>query len=176
MKDSFLLRSFDRLMTPRQRYRYYDLKLEGYRLIATKEDQRLAGNLVAAGRSRERRRGFGHSPIKPYRDYYGGFTLQTMLLPQELPVRFAIGYLLHQRVTTEDDLSSFSWLRLATGLTEKLYPNLADEKQLFQYLLDRSKYPHCLITRVYHYLQMDLYDVLARLITEVHSGEGRISP
>lgn len=172
MKDSFILRSFDHLVNPRRRYRYYDLKLEGYRTIASKEDQRQAGNLIIAAQSGRGQRGFGPNPVKPYRDYYGGFRLQICLLSQEIPVRFAIGYHLPQGITTIDDFSSFSWLRLATGLKDKLYPNLADEKQLLHYLLGCSKYPHCLITRVYYYLQMDLYDALIRLITEVHSGVG----
>lgn len=112
MTDSFALKIVDSLIKPRQCYEYGDICIEGYRLIATKEEQSHAGSLNPEPHPQKRVRSFGHSPIKPYRDYYGEFTLRTSLVPDELTVRFAIGYTILSKVVTVDDMSNFSWLRL----------------------------------------------------------------
>lgn len=171
MNDSFYFKMMDRLFKPKNWYIYTDPALEGYRLIASKTDQTNAGLLeMAAGSSiKVKERKFGINPIKPYRDYYGNFRLTIKLLPeasQELEVRFAIGYTINNKILTADDYSNFGWLRLAKASQGMLYPNLCDQKQLLEFLLDQSKHPRFLITRVYHYLQFELYEKLTIAISE----------
>ncbi len=171
MDGSLTLKVMDRMIKPKSWYSYTEPALEGYRLIASKTDQSNAGLLeVAAGSSaKARERKFGINPIKPYRDYYGSFRLKIKLLPEagrELEVRFAIGYTINNKIFTVDDYSNFGWLRLAKASKGRLYPNLSDQKQLLEFLLDQSQYPRFLITRVYHYLQFELYEKLAIAILE----------
>ncbi len=166
MEDSLILKVMDRLIKPKNWYTYTDPVVEGYRLIASKTDQTNAGLLeMAVSLSKEPKvRKFGINPVKPYRDYYGSFHLKTKLLPEsepEIEVKFAIGYTINNKVLTADDYSNFGWLRLAKARTGMLYPNLSDQKQLLELLIDQSKYPSFLITRVYHYLQFELYEKLA---------------
>ena len=161
---SWILNMIDWALRPERAYQYQDVRIEGFRLIANKSQQRSAGLLVEEKGPTERIRGFGLSPIKPYRDYYGGLTLITQLLPEPIPVRFAIGYTFHTKVVTVDDMSNFGWLRLATDRPDWLYPNLSDQKQLLGYLLEHSKKPAFYVTRVYHYFQFDLYQTLVSQI------------
>jgi hypothetical protein len=164
MTDSLFLKVTDYWLKPRTWYQYTGLTIDGYRMIATKEDQRQAGAFEVAPRPLERVRQFGRSPITPYRDYYGQFGLQIKLLPEPIEVKFAIGYASHTKLVTVDDYAKFSWLRLCTGIDQLLYPNLAQQKQLLEYLLTHSVKPRLIITRVYQYLQFDLYqDLTARI-------------
>lgn len=171
MQDNFILRVADFFIKPQTWYQYSQLQIAGYRIISNKEEQRRAGELEAAVRPAERPRQFGLSPIKPYRDYYGVFRLQTRLLPEELDVKFAIGYTINSKIVTVDDYSNFSWLRLCTGLDQILYPNLSQQKQMLDYFLARSKQPRFLISRVYHYLQSELYQYLTAEIIQQESGQ-----
>lgn len=175
MGDSFILKMMDRLIKPRTWYQYTEPVIEGYRLIASKTDQANAGSLETAAGSAPglKTRQFGFNPVKPYRDYYGYFRLSTKLLPEDHPeieVKFAIGYTINQKVLTADDYSNFGWLRLAKTRSGMLYPNLSEQKGLLQLLLDESQYPRFLITRVYHYLQFELYEKLASAILERENG------
>lgn len=174
MGDSLILRMLDRLIKPRTWYHYTEPVIEGYRLIASKTDQANAGRLeTAAGAAPElKTRRFGFNPVKPYRDYYGHFRLSTKLLPgyPELEVKFAIGYTINHKVLTADDYSNFGWLRLAKARDGMLYPNLSEQQGLLQLLLEESQYPRFLITRVYHYLQFELYEKLASAILERENG------
>jgi len=175
MDDIVILKVMDRLIKPRSWYQYTEPVLEGYRLIASKTDQTNAGGLETAVKSASelKTRQFGSNPVKPYRDYYGHFRLATKLLPEghpELEVKFAIGYTINNKVLTADDYSNFGWLRLAKARTGMLYPNLCDQKQLLQLLLGESPFPRFLTTRVYHYLQFELYEKLITLISEYEKG------
>lgn len=171
MTDSFVLKMVDLLIKPQQCYCYRDIRIEGYRLITTKEEQNEAGALYPVAHHQRKIRSFGHNPLQPYRDYYGQFILHTTLVPDELIVRFAIGYTILSKVVTADDMSKFSWLRLSTGLISKLYPNLADQKQLLDYLLKHSSKPAFYVTRVYHFLQMDIYhDVSELILDQIQNG------
>jgi hypothetical protein len=170
MTDSLFLKVTDYWLKPRTWYAYTDLAIDGYRTIATKEDQRQAGAWEIAPRPAKRVRQFGLSPLTPYRDYYGQFRLETKLLPEQLEVKFAIGYANHTKLATVDDYANFSWLRLCTGIDQMLYPNLAQQKQLLEYLLTHSSRPRLLITRVYQYLQFDLYQELTNRIMAQQSG------
>lgn len=169
---SLILNVLDRLLRPDQAYQYRDVRIEGFRLIANKGQQQEAGLVTKKKCPTERIRGFGLSPIKPYRDYYGGLTLMTNLLPDPISVRFAIGYTFHTKIVTADDMSNFGWLRLATERPEWLYPNLADQKQLLTYLLKHSKKPAFYVTRVYHYFQFDLYQNLISQIIAMETQNG----
>lgn len=165
----------DRLFKPKNWYSYTEPVLEGYRLIASKTDQANAGGLetAASSASDSKIRQFGMNPVKPYRDYYGNFRLKTKLLSEDYPeleVKFAIGYTINNKVLTVDDYSNFGWLRLAKARFGMLYPNLRDQKQLLQLLLSESSYPRFLITRVYHYLQFELYEKLTTAILEHENG------
>lgn len=171
MKDNILLGVLDFFVKPQTWYTYTDLKINGYRTISNKDEQRLAGALEPPQRPRERSRQFGFNPIKPYRDYYGTFRLQTRLLPKELEVKFAIGYAINSKLVTVDDYSNFSWLRMCTGIDGILYPNLAQQKQLLDYILAHSGWPGFLVTRVYQYLQFELYQYLAGEIIKRDSGQ-----
>ncbi|HYH03517.1 MAG TPA: hypothetical protein VEC37_10470 [Bacillota bacterium] len=171
MQDNFILAILDFFIKPQSWYNYSDLKLNGYRTISNKEEQRLAGALEPPERPTQRPRQFGLSPVKPYRDYYGTFRLQTRLLPEELEVKFAIGYAINSKLVTVDDYSNFSWLRMCTGINDILYPNLAHQKQLLDYILAHSKQPRFVVTRVYQYLQFELYQYLATEIIKQDSGQ-----
>lgn len=171
MNDSLYFKIIDWLIKPERWYSYTEPVLEGYRVIASKADQINAGLLETAAGSGSKiiERKFGLNPVKPYRDYYGHFRLTTKLLPKdrrELEVKFAMGYTINNKVVTVDDYSNFGWLRLAEARKDMLYPNLSDHKQLLQVLLARSPYPLIFITRVYHYLQFELYEKLAIAILE----------
>jgi hypothetical protein len=165
MSENIYLTIADYFIKPRNWYQYTGLAIDGYRTIATKADQRQAGAFEVTPRSVERVRQFGQSPITPYRDYYGQFELQTKLVPGPIKVKFAIGYTSHIKLATVDDYAKFSWLRLCTGLDQLLYPNLAQQKQLLEYLLTHSTQPRLVITRVYQYLQLDLYQDLTTRIS-----------
>ncbi|TCL57105.1 hypothetical protein EDC14_10478 [Hydrogenispora ethanolica] len=164
MADVIMLQWIDRILQPERWYEVADLNLEGYCMIATKEDQRLAGTVRDRESGASRSRQFGRNPFKPYRDYYGKFRLTTRLLPESVEVKFAVGYTLNSKVVTVDDYSNLGWLRLATGVADMLYPNLSDQKQLLQYIIQRTTYPRFVTTRVYHYLQNELYRELAAAI------------
>ena len=166
MPESFVLKTIDRLVKPSEWYHFSAVIINGYTLIATKEDQTNAGLVMIAKKPGPKKRTFGMNPFSPYRDYYGEFLLQTKLLPQVLKVKFAIGYTINSRVVTVDDYSNFGWLRLATGLEDIIYPNLSDQKQLLDYLRQQSKQPQFVVTRIYHYLQTDLYHYLTTAIFE----------
>lgn len=171
MQDNLILRLADSFIKPQTWYCYSQLQIAGFRIISNKEEQRQAGALEAVTRPTERPRQFGFNPIKPYRDYYGTFRLETRLLPETLEVKYAIGYTMNSKLVTIDDYSNFSWLRMCTGLDQILYPNLAQQKQLLDYILAHSKQPRFLITRVYHYLQFELYQFLATEIIKQDSGQ-----
>ncbi len=164
MAEGFMLQWLDQIIKPERWYEITDFTLDGYCLIATKEDQRLAGTVLQRETAAARTRPFGLNPFKPYRDYYGKFILTTRLVPESLAVKFAVGYTLNSKVVTADDYSNLGWLRLATEMSGTVYPNLADQKQLLQYIMGRSKFPKFLITRVYHYLQNELYRKLTIII------------
>jgi hypothetical protein len=149
------IQMMDRLVKPKEWYEFSAPSIQGFQLIATKEDQKYAGQSEKPPQHNEKR--LGPNPIKLYRDYYGVFNLRTKLIPDELTVKFAIGYTINSKVVTVDDFSNFGWLRLATGIENIIYPNLSNHKQLLDYLLAHSKRPKFIITRVYHYLQTDLY-------------------
>lgn len=167
MPNAFVLEVIDHLIKPKELYQISDLSLKGFALIASKEDQKYAGLLQKPLREDNRNK-FGANPVKPYRDYYGDFKLQTKLLTGTLIVKFAIGYTFNTKVVTVDDYSKFSWLRLATGIPDYLYPNLAHQKQLLDYLLAHSKQPKVVVTRVYHYLQFEL---LQQIMDEIIKRE-----
>jgi hypothetical protein len=170
MANSFILKIADLFIKPKQWYEYSGLTIEGFCFIGNKDDQKNAGYIRKTPKpaNEERKRKFGMNPVKPYRDYYGKFTLKTKLLPGELEVLFALGYTMNQKVVTVDDYSNFSWLRLATGLNDIIYPNLAHQKQLLDYLMKHSKYSKFVISRVYHYLEFAL---LHELMAEVLKRE-----
>ncbi len=170
MAEAARLKILDRLIKPREWYQYQDLKIEGFCLIGTKDDQRNAGFVRVKEEPKERRRSFGLNPIKPYRDYYGKLKLTIRILPREIEVMFAIGYTINQKVVTIDDYSNFSWLRLATGIPGIIYPNLAHQKQLLDYLVKNSRLPKFLFSRVYVYLEFDLHHDLTTAILRRESG------
>jgi hypothetical protein len=169
MAEAASLKILDRFIKPREWYQFYNLKIEGFCFIGTKDAQRNAGFIRKKEEPGERKRSFGMSPIKPYRDYYGKFKLKIRILPEEIEVMFAIGYTINQKVVTVDDYSNFSWLRLATGLSDIIYPNLAHQKQLLDYLVKSSKLPKFIISRVYHYLEFDLHHYLTTEILRKES-------
>jgi hypothetical protein len=168
--ESYIFKIIDYFLKPREWYEYRHLSIDGFRIIASKEEQRQAGLYREESKPAERVRGFGLNPVRPYRDYYGKFILKTRLIPEELEVKFAIGYTIHSKIVTVDDISNFSWLRLCTGMDEILYPNLSHQKQLLQFLLARSKRPRLVVTRVYQYMQFELYHYLAGAIMKNDSG------
>lgn len=167
MSEQLLLQLIDRFVKPDEWFEITDFSIDGYCLIGSKEDQRVAGinPLINKERQPVRARTFGLNPVKPYRDYYGKFTLTTRLEPHPLEVKFAIGYTINTKVVTIDDYSNFGWLRMATGVAGIVYPNLADQKQLLEYLMSHSKYPRFIVTRVYHYLQNEMYRRLTASIS-----------
>jgi hypothetical protein len=168
--ESYIFNIIDYFLKPREWYEYRQLSIDGFRVIATKEEQRQAGLYREESKPAERVRGFGLNPVRPYRDYYGTFILKTRLIPEELEVKFAVGYTLNSKIVTVDDISNFSWLRLCTGMNEILYPNLSHQKQLLDFLLAHSKRPRLIVTRVYQYLQFELYHYLAGEILKSDSG------
>lgn len=175
MDDSYQLRLLDLVIKPKKSYQYSDLSIDGYQIISTKEDQKIAGFIKAddlrdPDEMSKKGRRFGPSVIKPYRDYYGHLTLKTSLTSDEVEVKFAIGYLLNSKVTTPDDTSNFGWLRLCTGLDDIRYPNLCHHQQLLQYFIEKSTKPRFVITRVYYYLQFDLYHNLTSQILNLASA------
>lgn len=163
MATEMIVKAIDRMIKPRDWFQYHDLAVRGYQLIATKTEQKYAG-LLEKPQPAEKTRLFGPNPIKPYRDYYGEFSLTTRLYPGPLPVKFAIGYTILTKVVTVDDYSNFGWLRLATGVPGILYPNLANQKQLLDFLAQHSKYPGFVISRVYHFLQDEIYRQVTQAI------------
>ncbi len=173
MGEAAVLKILDRFLKPKGWYQYRDLQITGFCFIGNKDDQRNAGFIRAKEEPGERKRGFGMNPIKPYRDYYGKFKLKIRILPEEIEVLFAIGYTINQKVVTVDDYSNFSWLRLATGVPGIIYPNLAHQKQLLDYLMMRSKLPKFIVSRIYHYLEFDLHQ---HLTTEIVRKESLHSP
>jgi hypothetical protein len=170
MENSFVLKVADFFIKPKQWYEYSELTIDGFCFIGSKEDQKTAGYIQKKPKTatEERKRKFGMNPVKPYRDYYGRFRLKTRLIPDEVEVLFAIGYTMNQKVVTVDDYSNFSWLRMATGLNDIIYPNLAHQKQLLDYLVNRSKYSKFVVSRVYHYLE---FEILHRLMLEILKRE-----
>lgn len=171
MNDSLYFKIIDWLINPEDWYSFTGPVLEGYRLIASKADQLNAGSIETAAGSESKRmeRQFGMNPVKPYRDYYGYFRLTTKLLSEEdseLEIRFAMGYTINNKVVTADDYSNFGWLRMAKAKQGMLYPNLSDQKQLLEFLLIQSSYPRFIITRVYHYLQFEIYEKLVKAISK----------
>jgi hypothetical protein len=170
-RDDLGLVIADYFIKPRTWYRYTDLTIAGYRMIANKEDQRQAGALEVSPRPPGRERQFGLNPITPYRDYYGRFLLETKLLPAPINVKFAIGYTSHTKLATADDYAKFSWLRLCAGNEQLLYPSLALQKQLLDYLRANSAKPRLVITRVYQDLQFKLYQELTERIMAGESGK-----
>jgi hypothetical protein len=170
MSDNFYLAIADYFIKPHTWYQYTGLTITGYRMIASKDDQRQAGALEVNPRQPGRMRQFGLNPITPYRDYYGWFQLKTRLLPGPVAVKFAIGYASHTKLATVDDYAKFSWLRLCTGMEHLLYPNLALQKQLLEYFLAHSVKPRLVITRVYQDLQVNLYRELTDRISAGESG------
>jgi len=171
MNDSLYFKIIDWLISPEDWYSYTEPVLEGYRLIASKTDQLNAGSIETAAGSDSKKieRQFGMNPVKPYRDYYGYFRLITKMLPEEdceLEVKFAIGYTINNKLVTADDYSNFGWLRMAKPKQGMVYPNLSDQKQLLEFLLAHSRYPRFIITRVYHYLQFEIYEKLVKAISE----------
>jgi hypothetical protein len=168
MAEPNTLKLVDYFLKPKEWYAFSPPEISGFQLIASKEDQKYAGQLDRPASSKIKL--YGPNPVKLYRDYYGTFNLRTKLVPDELPVKFAIGYTLHSKVTTVDDYSNFSWLRLATGIDNYIYPNLCHQKQLLDYLLARSKQPKFIITRVYHYFQEDVREYLVGEIRKRESA------
>ena len=163
MSETAILRLTDHFLKPREWYEFTQPSLEGFQLIASKDDQKYAGLLHKPVLPKVNHH--GPYPVKMYRDYYGSFSLRTKLLAEVLPVKFAIGYTIHSKVITVDDYSNFGWLRLATGIEDYLYPNLCHHKQLLEYLMAHSKQPRFVITRVYYYFQTDLYqDLTAQIL------------
>jgi hypothetical protein len=175
MANSLILKVADWFIKPEQWYEYSRPTIEGFCFIGSKEDQKNAGYIRKTPKpaNEERKRKFGMNPVKPYRDYYGRFQLKTRLLPDQIEVLFALGYTMNQKVVTVDDYSNFSWLRLATGLNDIIYPNLAHQKQLLDYLAKHSKYSKFVISRVYHYLEFALLQDLKKEILRRESGEGK---
>jgi hypothetical protein len=163
MANSVLFNMMDRLLKPQKCYEISEFSILGFQLIASKEDQRLAGRQEGLP-PKKRTRSFGASPVKPYRDYYGKFKLKTTMIDEEITVQFAIGYSIYSPFNTVDDYSNFSWLRLAIEMEGMIYPNLANQKQLLDYLIKNSRYPQFVIIRVYHYLQTELYHKLTNQI------------
>ncbi len=161
--ESWLVKLTDQFLKPWEYYHYHNLLLEGHRLIVTKTDQSNAGSLKPPA-SKEKTTCFGMNPVQPYRDYYGSFVLKTKLIPEELVIKFAIGYDFHTKVVTVDDYSLFSWLRLAIATPEMLYPNLSEQKQLFDYFLKNAQKPRLIIIRTYHYLQNEIRQQVIDLI------------
>jgi hypothetical protein len=160
----------DRILKPKDWYRIHALTLNGYKLVASKDDQKNAGMpLDQIQKAARKTRGIGMNPIKPYRDYYGQFILESKFLSEPLQVKYAIGYALQTRVVTVDDFSSFSWLRLAPADDESLYPNLSKHQQLLLYLMQKSVFPKFVVSRVYYYLQTELYQSITSLILERES-------
>ncbi|HBF36981.1 MAG TPA: hypothetical protein DDW50_06630 [Firmicutes bacterium] len=167
MSETAILRITDHFLKPKKWYEFTEPVLQDFKLIATKDDQKYAG--LAHQPVRPKVNHHGPNPIQLYRDYYGTFHLRTKLVPEELPVKFAIGYTMHSKVITVDDYSNFGWLRLATGIEEYIYPNLCHYKQLLDYIMAHSKYPRFAITRVYFYLQNDIYEDLTAEILKRES-------
>jgi len=169
MADSIVLKLLDLFIKPKEWYEYGPLTIEGFCFIGKKEDQKNAGFIHEDHKNdylELRKRSFGINPVKPYRDYYGRFKLKTRLLPEEIEVLFAIGYTMNQKVVTIDDYSNFSWLRLATGLNDIIYPNLAHQKQLLDYLAQHANVSKFVISRIYHYLEFDLlHDLTAEILS-----------
>jgi hypothetical protein len=163
-----MLDIMDRMIRPKEWYEFSELTIQGFQLIATKDDQKYAGQMEKPPQLDKKR--LGPNPIKLYRDYYGVFNLKTKLIADELRVKFAIGYTMHSKVVTIDDYSNFGWLRLATGIEDFIYPNLCHQKQLLDYLLAHSKQPKFIITRVYDYLQTDLHQCLTQEILKRESA------
>lgn len=162
-----ILKLTDHFLKPKDWYQFSEPVLQGFVLIGSKDDQKYAGLITKPNLPKVNRR--GPNPIKLYRDYYGFFKLRTKLLPEELTVKFAIGYTMHSKVVTVDDYSNFGWLRLATGIEDYLYPNLCHHKQLLEYLMAHSKHAKFVITRVYFYLQNDIYECLTAEISKRES-------
>jgi hypothetical protein len=158
MSEPVILMLTDRFLKPKEWYDFSKPEITGFQLIGTKDDQKYAGLKDRPVLPKVRL--FGPNPVKLYRDYYGTFELRTKLVSDELTVKFAIGYTMHSKVITVDDYSNFSWLRLATGIEDYIYPNLCHQKQLLEYLLTHSKQPKFIITRVYHYFQEDVREYL----------------
>jgi hypothetical protein len=158
MSETTMLKLTDRFIKPKEWYEFLDPIIQGFQLIGTKEDQKYAGLINKPSGPKVNRH--GPNPVKLYRDYYGTFCLRTKLVPDELIVKFAIGYTMHSKVITVDDYSNFGWLRMATGIADYIYPNLCHQKQLLDYLMANSRQPKFIITRVYFYLQNDIYEYL----------------
>jgi hypothetical protein len=165
-----LLDIMDHVIKPKEWYEFAEPMIQGFQLIATKDDQKYAGQLERPPRLKEQRN--GPNPVKLYRDYYGSFSLRTKLITDELTVKFAIGYTINSKVITIDDYSNFGWLRLATCVENIIYPNLSHQKQLLDYLLSHSKRPKFIITRVYHYLQNDIREYLTSEILKREKSAG----
>jgi hypothetical protein len=167
MAETVILKLTDSIVRPKEWYDFSEPQITGFQLIATKEDQKYAGRLDHPKQPQINRH--GPNPVKLYRDYYGTFILRTRLVADDLPVKFAIGYTMHSKVVTVDDYSNFGWLRLATGIENFVYPNLCHQKQLLDYLMSHAKYPKFVITRVYYYLQNDIYDFLVKEILRLEN-------
>ena len=167
MGDPVFINVIDHALKPQKWYEISDFAILGFQLITSKEDQKFAGSKEGPPPKKQNRR-FGPNPIKPYRDYYGKFTLKTTLVSETIKAQFAIGYTINSLINTVDDFSNFSWLRLATEKEDVVYPNLSEQKQLLDYLTINSRYPRLIVIRVYHYLQMDLYH---NLTTEIQQRE-----
>lgn len=171
MTRSFVVKMTDTMLKPGKWYDISELSLTGFCFIGTKEEQNLAGYLpqsTSLGDSPKKIRRFGPNPIKPYRDYYGSFTLTTRLLPEPVKVLFALGYTINSKIMTIDDLSNFGWLRLATERAGMIYPNLADHEQLLRYLKSSTALPVFLLARIYHHLHTELYQ---RITEEIKKRE-----
>lgn len=166
MENPLLLKLVDWIFQPQRKYSYENLKLEGYRLISGKEAQLVAGSLIVPEQSdaESQERKFGINPVRPYYDYYGGFDVIFLGFPCK--VRFAIEYKFSERIRTEDSMARFGWLRLSTEQEGMLYPNLSSQKQLLLFLCRRLKKPRFYVTRVYHYMQFELYRILTKIIAE----------
>jgi len=167
--ESWLIKLTDQILKPWEYYDYHSLTISGYQLIVTKADQANAGLIKPLTPKEKPIRCLGINAIQPYRDYYGSFILKTKLVSEELVVKFAIGYDFHTKVVTVDDYALFSWLRLAVATPEMLYPNLSEQKQLFEYFLKISKKRKLVIVRVYHYLQTEIRQKLVDLILKTES-------
>ena len=167
MSESSILTIADYFLKPQEWYEFSRPVLQGFALIASKDDQKYAGLICKPSLSKTGRH--GPNPVSLYRDYYGFFKLRTKLVPEELTVKFAIGYTMHSKVITVDDYSNFSWLRLATGIEDYAYPNLCHHKQLLDYFMTHSQRSKFIITRVYFYLQNDIYDAVTAEILKRES-------
>lgn len=166
MTTEFVINTVDRFLKPHDWYAYRHLTIKGFELITSKTEQTYAGFLDKPDFATTKTRHFGPNPLKPYRDYYGEFELVSKLYPEPLTVKFAIGYTFNVKVVTVDDYSNFSWLRMAVGMPEILYPNLAHHTQLLNFLIPHAKQPKFIVCRIYHYLQNDIYQEVTRKILE----------